>query len=539
MPTLLNNRYQVLKPLGSGGCGITFLAEDIRFTHLSSRRFCVVKQLQPAEINRDAFQIIKERFQKEAEILEILSESCPQIPKYYAHFTEDEQFYLVQEWVEGETLATKLEAEGKFSEPFVKEILVSLLTILKCVHSHCIHRDINHNNIILRKSDGKPVLIDFGLVKEVAKSKVDSQGHVNPTIVVGQSGFKSPEQSAGRPVYSSDLYSLGMTAIYMLTGKHPQYLDTDPHTGEILWRVYAQNVSSRFADVLDKAVQTYAIHRYSTAQEMLDALGQVSLASHEAEEEMVIDSSSTELNLQPTITDYVIEQTPDNSSSERPSPVSKPEEKAQEAQIIDARIAEHSTVTQVANEDASSFDNLSLKPHSDMLTVQQRPRFATLAPDTSAHSAAPLNQEPLSQKTFIKRIILAGSFPPIAAAAPALIIFMILNLTFGQTSANLDINFKSAMIIWAGLTLILLLLQSVLSKNKDLIELWIESLTGFFGGVIGCFAGAVVALKLLELDLSSLGSRFIAGCITMGSGLAIGFISFRIARAIIEKKETH
>jgi len=267
---LLANRYQVIRILGEGGFGTTFLATD---TQLPSQRKCVVKQLKPSKGNPQIHQLVMERFQREAAILESLGDGSDQIPSLYANFAEGDVFYLVEEWIEGDTLIQKLEKESVLSESAVHKILVSLLQILDYIHQNkMVHRDIKPDNIILRWRDGKPVLIDFGAVKETMVTAIDMQGLSSPSIVVGTPGFMPTEQVAGRPVYSSDLYSLGMTAVYLLTGRLPQDLETDLDTGKCLWQQWVSGLSTPFADALDKAIQLHSRDRFSTAQEMLVAL---------------------------------------------------------------------------------------------------------------------------------------------------------------------------------------------------------------------------------------------------------------------------
>ncbi len=250
---LLNNRYQVLRVLGSGGFGETFLAED---TQMPSSRRCVIKQLKPVADNPQIYQIIQQRFQQEAAILEELGDHNSQIPRLYAYFAEGGQFYLIQEYIEGQTLTQKLQQQGILSEIEVKEILINILLILEYVHSKgIVHRDIKPDNIILRFADGKPVLIDFGAVKVTMGTIMTGSGNSNQSIVIGTPGFMPMEQSVGRPVFSSDLYSLGLTAIYLLTGKIPQELPTDPARGDILWRHHAPYLRQNLASVLDKAIQ--------------------------------------------------------------------------------------------------------------------------------------------------------------------------------------------------------------------------------------------------------------------------------------------
>jgi len=265
--TLLNSRYQIIQVLGGGGFGETFLAED---TYLPSRRRCVIKQLKPMTHDPQMYQLIQQRFAREAAILEKLGDRSDQIPKLYAYFSENGQFYLVQEWIQGQTITSLVEIKGLLSETAVRNILVSLLSVLDYVHSEgIIHRDIKPDNIILRHENGLPILIDFGAVKETIATVSDPQGKIKPSIVLGTPGFMSPEQAAGRPSYTSDLYSLGMTAVYMLTGKLPQELEIDLQAGHILWQQYAKNVSPRLIAVLDRAIQSHPRDRYTTAKKML------------------------------------------------------------------------------------------------------------------------------------------------------------------------------------------------------------------------------------------------------------------------------
>ncbi|MEH2205778.1 MAG: protein kinase [Nostoc sp.] len=269
--TLLNNRYQIIQVIGAGGFGETFLAEDV---HMPSHRRCVIKQLKPITNNDpQTYQLIQQRFEREAATLEYLGESSHQIPKLYAYFSENGQFYLVQEWIHGQTLTKIVEAKGFESETAVRQILLSLLSVLDYVHSKgIIHRDIKPDNIILRSVDNVPVLIDFGAVKETIRSVVNSPGYPTRSLVIGTPGYMPSEQAVGRPVYATDIYSLGLTAIYLLTGKHPQELVTDLKTGEILWQQHAPNVSSQLAAVLNQAIKPHAGDRYSTASKMLYAL---------------------------------------------------------------------------------------------------------------------------------------------------------------------------------------------------------------------------------------------------------------------------
>jgi serine/threonine protein kinase, bacterial len=270
---LLNNRYRILRSLGEGGFGATFLAED---TQMPSQRQCVIKQLKPITDNPDVYQLVQERFQREAAVLETLGNGCAQIPSLYAYFNEDQKFYLIQEWIDGSTLEQWVQTHGTFSENAARNLWKQLLQILTFVHKQgIIHRDIKPDNIILRAPQQQPVLIDFGAVRETMGTLVNSNGNPTSSIVIGTPGYMSSEQAAGRPLPSSDLYSLGLTILYALTGKGPQTLPSDPRTGELQWRdqLTDQNpISPLFAGILDKVIQPHPRDRYPDANAILAVL---------------------------------------------------------------------------------------------------------------------------------------------------------------------------------------------------------------------------------------------------------------------------
>ena len=263
---LIKNQYQILNTLGEGGFGTAYLAED---SHMPSRRQCVVKELKPISDNQEDYPLIQERFQREAAILEQLGENHPQIPRLYSYFSEDQKFYLVQEWIEGTTLETLASQPNPPNEAMMRSLLTSLLQVLDYVHGKgIIHRDIKPENIILRQVTGEPVLIDFGAVRETMGTVTAGNSPMAPasSIVIGTPGYMSSEQATGRPVPASDLYSLALTAIYLLTGQTPQAMQVHPKTGELMWQNAASAVSPELTAVLTKAVSYHPRDRYSSAQ---------------------------------------------------------------------------------------------------------------------------------------------------------------------------------------------------------------------------------------------------------------------------------
>jgi eukaryotic-like serine/threonine-protein kinase len=274
--TTLAGRYQTIKPLGRGGFGQTFLAKDL---HLPDRPLCVIKQLKPKVSDPLTLATAKRLFDREAQTLARLGDHN-QIPRLFAHFEQDDEFYLVQEFIEGQLLDREITEGTKLSESSTIALLEDILQVLVFVHEqNVIHRDIKPANLIRRSSDRKIVLIDFGAVKEVSNQVTNSPTQMSMTVAVGSRGYMPNEQLAGNPRYSSDIYAVGILGIQALTGIHPRNLDTDPRTSEVMWLDYAMHVSPGLAAVLDCMVSYDFRDRYLTAAEALAALQEIPTAN--------------------------------------------------------------------------------------------------------------------------------------------------------------------------------------------------------------------------------------------------------------------
>jgi len=262
---LIGGRYRLLEQWQDNkSCQTqTHLAED---THLPDKPHCVVKRLQLEGPTLSSNQIYRKLFDREVQTLHKLKH--PQIPELKAHFQENEAVYLVQELIPGQDLSKTEIVPGKWwTESQVIDFLVDVLDILVFVHGqNVIHRDIKPSNLIRRESDGKIVLIDFGVVKHIA-TNINQQNH---GTIVGTPGYWPPEQQIGDPKFCSDIYALGMTAIAALTGVEPEHLGCDAQRG-VVWRDRA-DLSSGLADILDKMVRYHFRDRYQSAQEVLDDL---------------------------------------------------------------------------------------------------------------------------------------------------------------------------------------------------------------------------------------------------------------------------
>lgn len=267
---LLRDRYRVLRALAKGGFGATFLAQD---QGLPGEPSCVIKQLRPSASEPDILQMARELFAREAKTMGKVG-SHPQVPRLLDYFEVNQQFYLVQEYINGWTLQEEVKRSGPFSEAGVKQFLSEILPILQYIHDRqVIHRDIKPANLICRSEDRKLVLIDFGAVKDqVNHTLTNVSGQTALTaFAVGTPGFAPPEQLAMRPVYASDIYAVGVTCIYLLTGKTPKDLDYNHSTGEMIWQNKVQ-LSNHFGKVLKKMLEGSVRHRYQSANELLRAL---------------------------------------------------------------------------------------------------------------------------------------------------------------------------------------------------------------------------------------------------------------------------
>jgi serine/threonine-protein kinase len=279
MPLILAGRYLPRKLLGQGGFGAAFLACD-RYT--PAMRQCVVKQFLPSNtLSPTQLRTAQDLFEREAQALDELGNEHPQIPDLFAFFEltvpawqpgkEDQFFYLVQEYIDGQTMEEELNQRGVFSSEEVIEVLREILVVLQFVHDRgAIHRDIKPTNI-MRHRNGLIYLLDFGAVRQVAKG--------GKSTGIYSEGYAPPEQMNGSEVYpSSDLYALAVTCILLLTGKQPADL-YDAYQNSWRWRNDAPQVSSRLATILDRMLKVTPSERFQSAKEVLDALEAVAQPS--------------------------------------------------------------------------------------------------------------------------------------------------------------------------------------------------------------------------------------------------------------------
>lgn len=273
---LVDRRYRIQCTLGRGGFGRTYLAADERrFNEL-----CVLKEFVPnSQADPVVAQKLRELFQREAAILHKLSH--PQIPKFFAGFEEDERLFIAQEYIDGKTYWRLLQERQRqsctFNQREVVRWLRDLLRVLDYLHTqNIVHRDISPDNIMLPKGRKAPVLIDFGVVKQVmphlhSASSGDPDDLIQASVSVGKFGYAPYEQiRMGQCSPRSDLYALAVTAVVLLTGKPPNHL-IDSKSLEWKWK-RSVRLDPRLLHILDTMMADKPQDRYASAQAVLQAL---------------------------------------------------------------------------------------------------------------------------------------------------------------------------------------------------------------------------------------------------------------------------
>jgi serine/threonine protein kinase len=264
---LLHQRYYATKLIGQGGFGRTYRAID---NHNPDGKLCVIKQFTFQSSNSSTNKTAIDLFYQEAEHLRSLGDH-PQVPSLVDYFDEDGKSYLVQEFIDGDNLQQELSIEGRFNQGQIREVLESLLPVLDWLHHRStpvIHRDIKPANIIRRRSDGKLVLVDFGAAKLASETLLAKTG-----TSIGSAEYAAPEQVRGKPTFASDIYSLGVTCIHLLTAIPPFDLYS---VGENDWDWHNSLGNNRvdrgLGEAIDKMISPALSRRFRTALEALSAL---------------------------------------------------------------------------------------------------------------------------------------------------------------------------------------------------------------------------------------------------------------------------
>ncbi|MBW4575036.1 MAG: protein kinase [Aphanothece sp. CMT-3BRIN-NPC111] len=254
-------QYQVLRTLGQGGMGTTYLAWDKEATKAGRPQMLVLK-----EMNTDMAQISKARelFEREARILEGLHH--PGIPQYYDFFVEGGKKYLAMELIHGQDLEKRIYNQGPVILPQAIEWMIQTCDILDYIHRQdppLIHRDIKPANLMVRHLDNRVIVLDFGAVKEIGTA---------PGTRIGAEGYSAPEQDRGQPCTQSDLYAIGPTLIFLLTGENP--MSFYRRVGSV-YRFDVQTIPTitpKLRGVIERVTEPKPRDRYQTAKELSQAM---------------------------------------------------------------------------------------------------------------------------------------------------------------------------------------------------------------------------------------------------------------------------
>ena len=274
---IIRGHYQIIRELGKGGFGVTYLVKDI--DKLDDATPVVLKQIKIPKHNEEGEGEGEARenhyvndLEREANTLSRLNHN--RIPQFLGRFQEEDYFYIIQEYIEGHDLREELTAGTIFDEQQAKEMLKGILEILEFVHQRkIIHRDIKPGNLLRRKSDKKLILIDFGAVKEIATKHTTSAGTIL-TKVIGTPGYMPAEQLSGNPQFNSDIYAVGIIVLQAITGLSAQEISELPRDKDcnIIWEGLTSTISQEFKNIISKAICYYQPNRYLSAQTILQDL---------------------------------------------------------------------------------------------------------------------------------------------------------------------------------------------------------------------------------------------------------------------------
>jgi len=340
---LLGDCYRSLEIISRGQFGRTILGVD---ECNPSKPRCIIKQLFPRTQKTIIPEEAAQLFQQKVDRLEELG-THPQIPALLAHFTQNQYHYLVQECIDGQNLAQDLEAHGAFNEFQIRQFLAEILPVLQFVHErNVIHRDIKPQNIIRRTisttrlttegtlpaqggnggtTGSQLFLVDFGTAKITRESAMPSMG----TMLGTSSGYAAPEQALGKVTFTSDLYSLGVICIHLLTGIDPFELYSVSE-GDWIWRDHLSNpVTLQLGQMLDKLLEHATKRRYQNAAEVLHDLNLIETAAQAAT--IRIPLQKPDIQPPPQVPEMVTEatptplQVPEIAKSTVPTPLQVPE----------------------------------------------------------------------------------------------------------------------------------------------------------------------------------------------------------------------
>lgn len=261
--SIIGNRYQIIQKLGREEIRETYLAKDLQATGDAR---CAVEQLNPAYKDEADWQVVNQLLINEMEVLKRLGDH-PQIPQFYNYFVEEEEFYFVREYIDGNNL--EQEVTGKIlDEAETIYLIQDVLRILDFLHkTNVIHCDIQPIHLVRSKNNNNFILVNFSAIRELESTRLNPQKQLSIKQSNGNWVYTAPEQKQGTEYFCSDIYALGKTAVYALTGRSPQELDKTNTS----WQSQC-SISSKLQTVLEKMMQLSLQERYNSAIEVLQDL---------------------------------------------------------------------------------------------------------------------------------------------------------------------------------------------------------------------------------------------------------------------------
>lgn len=279
---IIGERYKIKKLLNRDTFEYNYLAEDLKNNNKDTN-LVYIKQLQSR-------YLVEKRFNNEIKTLKLLDDN-PYIPKLLNSFCENEELFLIQEFIEGTSLQDII-SNRVMKEKEVITLLNHLLNILQFIHNHhIIHRNITPSNILRKKGSKEIILLNFSCVKEIVNQSLDFD---NPelqnfhTQVIGTAAYMPPEQYNGNPRFNSDIYGLGKTIIYALTGKQPLELDNLKREYDYNWDEFT-TISPQLVTILNKMIESDYKKRYQSVAEVLTDLKPLLIIGNVLAEEYKIE----------------------------------------------------------------------------------------------------------------------------------------------------------------------------------------------------------------------------------------------------------
>lgn len=259
--TKLDGRYEIKALVKSGGMGAVYSAYDLRF----NKKLCAVKEMLNLSSDPERQQYLIERFKKEAAILNDLRH--PNLPVVNDYFIEGGTYYLVMDFIEGKDLDSIKESYGEnvgIPQELVIDWSIQILQALEYLHNQpvpIVYRDLKPGNVMIRSSDKRAILIDFGIARTVNPDSKDTK------TIIGTPGYSPEELYQGKPEPRTDIYSLGATMHCLLTGMEPII----PFYFEPIYKIN-DKISEELNDIVMHALEMKAEDRYKDAKEMRIAL---------------------------------------------------------------------------------------------------------------------------------------------------------------------------------------------------------------------------------------------------------------------------